>query len=387
MPGEMHPERGHGEALAPPRGPLTGLRVVEFAGLGPAPFACMMLSDMGADVVTVDRTGRGRPGGPGDVTGRGRTVVHADLKDSSERDRVLDLVDQADALVEGFRPGVMERLGLGPEVVCARNPRLVYGRMTGWGQSGPLAHAAGHDLNYIAITGALHAIGPAGGAPVPPLNLVGDYGGGALYLVVGLLAALHEARQSGQGQVVDAAITDGVLSMLSILVMHQQRGIYREERGSNLLDGGAPFYGVYRTAEGQYVSVGAIEPQFFAEICQRMGVQASLLDAQHDQARWPQLRAEFERIFATRTRAEWTTLLEGHDTCFAPVLSLSEAHHHPHVAAREGFVDVEGTAQPAPAPRFSRTPSAIRGPSPRGSVSVLDAVNRWTSPAKGAAHR
>ncbi|MEY4651773.1 MAG: hypothetical protein RI884_354 [Pseudomonadota bacterium] len=357
-------------------GPLQGLRVIEFAGIGPGPFACMMLSDMGADVVTVDRPNRKTPD-RSHITARGRTVVVADLKDPQAREPVLALLDQADVLVEGFRPGVMERLGLGPDTVMARNPRLVYGRMTGWGQDGPLAQAAGHDLNYIAITGALHAIGPAGGAPTPPLNLVGDYGGGSLYLVVGILAALLEARQSGRGQVVDAAISDGVVHMMGNFVGHAMRGIYSEKRGSNLLDGGAPYYCAYETADGEHVSVGAIEPQFFAELCERIGVTADLRDAQHDRARWPALRSEFARIFRTQTREEWTAQLEGTDACFAPVLPLSQAPRHPHHTARQAFVDIGGVNHPAPAPRFSRTPSRIQGPAPVGVTDAAQVLARW----------
>ena len=361
---------------SPRSGPLAGLRVVEFAGIGPGPFACMLLSDMGADVVTIDRPSRKAPDKT-NITGRGRTVVLADLKDPAAREQVLALLEKADMLVEGFRPGVMERLGLGPDAVAARNPRLVYGRMTGWGQHGPLAQAAGHDLNYIAITGALHAIGPAGGTPVPPLNLVGDYGGGSLYLVVGLLAALHEARQSGRGQVVDAAITDGVISMMANFVGHAMRGSFREQRGSNMLDGGAPYYGAYETADGQHVSIGPIEPQFFAELCERLGVRESLRGAQHDRARWAEMRSELERIFKTRSRAEWSALLEGTDACFAAVLPLSEARLHPHNVAREAFVDLQGVGHPAPAPRFSRTPSAIQGPAPVDTTPSAEVLARW----------
>jgi alpha-methylacyl-CoA racemase len=357
-------------------GPLAGLRIVEFAGIGPGPFACMMLSDMGADVVSIDRPGK-KLGDRNNLTGRGRTVVLADLKDPVAREDVLQLLDQADVLVEGFRPGVMERLGLGPDVVAARNPRLVYGRMTGWGQEGPLAQAAGHDINYIAITGALHAIGPAGGAPVPPLNLVGDYGGGSLYLIVGILAALHEAKQSGKGQVVDAAMSDGVVSLMTNFVTQSLRGVFMEQRGSNLLDGGAPWYGVYETSDGKHVCIGSIEPQFFADICRRLDVPEALHDVQPDRARWPALRAELERIFRGRTQAEWVALLEGTDVCFAPVLPLSEAPAHPHNAARKAFVDIEGVRQPAPAPRFSRTPSAIQGPAPSEPAAAADVLARW----------
>ncbi len=357
-------------------GPLSGLRVVEFAGIGPGPFACMLLSDMGADVVTVDRPSRKAPD-KSHITNRGRTVVIADLKDPAAKEQVWSLLDHADVLVEGFRPGVMERLGFGPDAVAARNPRLVYGRMTGWGQEGPLAQAAGHDLNYIAITGALHAIGPAGGAPVPPLNLVGDYGGGSLYLLVGILAALHEAKTSGRGQVVDAAISDGVVNLMGNFVGHAMRGIFNEKRGDNMLDGGAPYYGAYETSDGQYVSIGPIEPQFFAELCERLGVHASLRGVQNDRARWPELRAEFGRIFKTRTRDAWAAQLEGTDACFAPVLALSEAPKHPHNAARKAFVDIDGVGHPAPAPRFSRTPSAIQGGPAMGVTAVGDVVGRW----------
>jgi alpha-methylacyl-CoA racemase len=361
-----------------PSGPLRGLRVVEFAGLGPGPFACMLLSDMGAEVVTVDRPGKPL-GDPANVTGRGRTVVLADLKQAAAREQVLQLLEKADALVEGFRPGVMERLGLGPEEVSARNPKLVYGRMTGWGQQGPLAQAAGHDINYIALSGALHAIGPAGGPPVPPLNLVGDYGGGSLYLVVGLLAALREAERSGRGQVVDAAIGDGAISLMSHFVASARRGQFVEERGSNMLDGGAPWYAVYETADARHVCIGAIEPAFFAELCERIGVAPALRDAQNDRARWPALRAEFARIFGTRERDAWAAALEGSDACFAPVLALGEAAAHPHNAARDAFVDVGGVSQPAPAPRFSRTPSAVQGPAPASAMGIEDVIARWAS--------
>lgn len=357
-------------------GPLEGLKVVEFAGLGPGPFACMLLSDMGADVVTIDRPGR-KLGDRSDITGRGRSVVLADLKSPEARAQVLQLVDRADVLVEGFRPGVMERLGLGPDVIAARNPRLVYGRMTGWGQYGPMAQSAGHDINYIALTGALHAIGAPGGAPVPPLNLVGDYGGGSLYLVVGILAALHETQRSGRGQVVDAAITDGVNSLMSLFASSALRGTFVEQRGRNTLDGGAPYYGTYATADAQHVCIGPIEPQFFADLCERLGVDPALRDAQNDRARWPALRAELERIFLIRTRDEWTALLEGSDACFAPVLALGEARAHPHQVARDAFVDVDGVAHPAPAPRFSRTPSNIQGPAPSQAQGLNQVLRRW----------
>lgn len=358
------------------QGPLAGLRVVEFAGIGPGPFACMMLADMGADVVTVDRPGKSADHAGG-IVGRGRRVVHADLKQGADRDAVLRLLETADVLVEGFRPGVMERLGLGPDVVAARNPRLVYGRMTGWGQTGPLAQAAGHDINYIAIAGALHAIGPAGGAPVPPLNLVGDYGGGSLYLLVGILAALHEAKASGQGQVVDAAISDGTLSLMSLAYLQRSRGQFQLERGSNMLDGGAPFYGTYLTADDQYVSIGSIEPQFFALVCERMDIPQALRSAQYDTQQWPALREAFGSIFRTRTRAAWVELLEGTDACFAPVLNLEEAAQHPHNQARQALQEIDGVLQPAPAPRFSRTPSAIPRDVQRDGHRIQDIAVAW----------
>ncbi|MBU4611954.1 CoA transferase [Achromobacter sp. GG226] len=358
------------------QGPLAGLRVVEFAGIGPGPFACMMLADMGADVVSVDRPGKSGDHGGG-IVGRGRRVVQADLKQPADCDRVLALLEEADVLIEGFRPGVMERLGLGPDVVAARNPRLVYGRMTGWGQTGPLAQAAGHDINYISIAGALHAIGPAGGAPVPPLNLVGDYGGGSLYLLVGILAALHEAKASGKGQIVDAAISDGTLSLMSLAYLQRSRGQFGLARGSNLLDGGAPFYGTYETADGQYVSIGSIEPQFFALACERLAIPPELREAQYDTRRWPALREAFATAFRQHSRAHWVEVLEGTDACFAPVLDLEEAALHPHNQAREALVEVDGVLQPAPAPRFSRTPSAIPRGVQRDGHQLEDITAGW----------
>jgi alpha-methylacyl-CoA racemase len=357
-------------------GPLKGLRVVEFAGIGPGPFACMLLSDMGADVVSIERPGK-KLGEAHNLTGRGRTVLLADLKDAAAREQVFQLLEKADVLVEGYRPGVMERLGFGPDAVLARNPKIVYGRMTGWGQEGPLAQAAGHDLNYIAISGALAAIGPKDGAPVPPLNLVGDYGGGSLYLVVGVLAALREASLSGRGQVVDAAMTDGAISLMTNFVSQGMRGLFSEARGSNVLDGGAPYYAVYATADGEYVSLGAIEPQFFADFCERAGVAPELRGAQSDRTQWPRLFEEFTRIFRSKTRAQWVELLEGTDVCFAPVLPLSEAQAHPHNVARKAFVEVNGINQPAPAPRFSRTPSRIQGAAPSQATPAAEVLARW----------
>ena len=342
-----------------PGGPLCGLRVVEFAGLGPAPFAAMLLADMGADVVRVARSDA-PPLDERDIVERGRRVVRVDLKSREGVAAVLPLLDRAEVLLEGFRPGVMERLGLGPDVLLRRNARLVYGRMTGWGQDGPLAKAAGHDIDYIALSGALHAIGEAGRAPVPPLNLLGDFGGGAMYLVVGVLAALFEASRSGRGQVVDAAIVDGAASLLTFIHAAMARGEWHEGRGENLLDGGAPFYTTYRCADGEYIAVGALEPQFHALLVERLGLPAELFEHRNDPATWPRLNELMRNVFATRTRAEWCALLEGTDACVAPVLALGEAAAHPHMASRKVFETLDGIPCPAPAPRFSRTPSALR---------------------------
>ena len=346
-------------------GPLKGLRVIELAGIGPGPFCAMLLADMGADVVRVDRTEASELGVPMDkrydVNGRNRRSVALDLKSAAGRDAVKRLVAGADVLIEGFRPGVAERLGLGPADCHAINPRLVYGRMTGFGQSGPLAQAAGHDLNYIALTGALHAIGPTGGKPVPPLNLVGDYGGGALYLAMGLLAALHERQGSGRGQVVDAAMVDGAASLASIFYGMTASGRWNDQRGNNLLDGGAPFYDTYETADGKYVSIGAIEPKFFAEMAERIGLDRRFVKGQYDRTLWPEMRAEMQRLLRGRTRDAWSALLEGSDACFAPVLSIEEAPRHAHAQARRAFVEVDGVVQPGPAPRFDRsTPEPVR---------------------------
>jgi alpha-methylacyl-CoA racemase len=319
-----------------------------------------------------------------DLVERGRRVVQVDLKSGPGLAAVFDLLDHADALLEGFRPGVMERLGIGPDAVLRRNPGLVYGRMTGWGQAGPLALAAGHDINYIALSGALHAIGEAGGAPVPPLNLLGDFGGGALYLVVGVLAALLEARHSGRGQVVDAAIVDGTASLLTFVHAAMARGTWRDQRGSNLLDGGAPFYATYRCADGGYVAVGALEPQFHARLLERLGLAPEAFAARNDPATWPRLKELMRSAFAARTVQQCRDLLEGSDACFAPVLSLREAAQHPHLVARGVFAALDGVPCPAPAPRFSRTPSALRPV--QGAVHDAAAIAReWAAPvAKGA---
>lgn len=342
-------------------GPLQGLRIVELASIGPGPMCAMLLADMGADVVRIDRTEPSGLGVPMDkrfeVSGRSRRSVALDLKAAAGRDAVLRLIDTADMLIEGFRPGVAERLGLGPTDCHARNPGLIYGRMTGFGQSGPLAHAAGHDLNYIALTGALHAIGPAGQKPVPPLNLVGDYGGGALYLAMGLLAALHERKSSGKGQVVDAAMVDGAGSLMSIFYGMHASGRWSDQRGDNLLDGGAPFYDTYETADGKYVAIGALEPKFFAEMAQRIGLDEGFIKRQYDRKTWPEMRTAMTRILRGKTRDEWSALLEGSDACFAPVLTLDEAPRHAHASARAAFVEVAGVVQPGPAPRFDRSGS------------------------------
>jgi alpha-methylacyl-CoA racemase len=348
-------------------GPLTGIRVIEFAGIGPAPFAGMLLADLGADVVRIDR-----PGGPPlaafvdparDPLGRGKRSMAVDLKHPRAIEVVRRLVGRADVLLEGFRPGVMERLGLGPDTCLDWNPRLVYGRMTGWGQEGPLARRAGHDLAYIAVTGALHAIGPAGGPPAIPVNLVGDFGGGALFLVAGVLAALVERGGSGRGQVVDAAIVDGAAALLAQIFGLLAAGVWRDRRGENLIDGGAPWYSVYRTRDGRYLAIAAIEPPFYAELLSRLGLAGDPdLPGQFEVERWDELRDRIARVVATRTREEWTAIFDGSDACVAPVLALGEAPAHPHLAARGTFARAGGMVQPAPAPRFSRTPGAIAGP-------------------------
>jgi len=338
-------------------GPLAGLKVVEMAGIGPGPFAAMLLADLGAEVLRIARPGAG-VGVSDPVTTRSRTVLELDLRNAAGAAQALRFIERADVLLEGFRPGVMERLGLGPDPCLERNPKLVYGRMTGWGQHGPLAQAAGHDINYIAISGALHAIGRAGEAPVPPLNYVGDFGGGGMLLVVGVLAALFEARASGKGQVVDAAMTDGAALLSAFMYGFKAQGRWSNQRGENMLDGAAHFYDTYACADGKYVAVGAIEPQFYAELRERCGINDPLFDAQMDPAAWPLLKLRLADVFRTRTRDEWCTLLEGSDACFAPVLDWDEAPQHAHNRARGTFTEVAGVVQPAPAPRFSRTPPA-----------------------------
>ncbi|MBW8814553.1 MAG: CoA transferase [Caulobacterales bacterium] len=357
------------------QGPLTGLKIVEFAGIGPGPFCGMLLSDLGADVVRVDRKG-GRGGAPSAVTERGRRSVALDLKSPEAVEACLKLMDAADAIIEGFRPGVMERLGLGPEVVLKRNPKLVYGRMTGWGQTGPYASAAGHDMNYIAITGALHAIGTAD-KPVPPLNLVGDFGGGALYLAFGLLAGVIQARESGRGQVVDCAMSDGAASLMAMFYGMKGAGVWQDQRRTNLLDGGAHFYDTYQCSDGKWVSIGSIEPQFYALLLEKTGINDPDFQQQMNRDLWPDLRAKLAHVIGQKTQAEWTQLMGATDVCFAPVLDLDEAPRHPHNQARQTFVEVAGVTQPAPAPRFSETPGAIQGPPPAVGAHSRTALADW----------
>jgi len=365
-------------------GPLAGIRILEFEAIGPGPFCGMLLADMGADVLLVDRThdaqlgfGRARKV---DVMLRGRRSVMLDLKTSGGVEAALTLAAKADAIIEGHRPGVMERLGLGPAPMLARNPRLVYGRMTGWGQDGPLASRAGHDINYIALSGTLHAIGRADAPPVPPLNLVGDFGGGGMLLAFGIACALLEARTSGRGQVVDAAMVEGSALLATMFAGMRAAGDWQDGndgRANNYLDSGAPWYDCYATADGRYVAIGAIEPKFYARLVERMGLDAATLPAQYDRTGWPRLREVFADTFRTKTRDEWCALLEDHDVCFAPVLDFAEAPAHPHAVARGGYVDVGGIVQPAPAPRFSRTPGAVGGAPPERGEGARAALREW----------
>lgn len=363
------------------QGPLAGIKIVELVGIGPGPFACMLLADLGADVIRVDRAqnvaGGDPESPPPDLLARGRRSIGVDLKSPAGVETVLRLVDQADVLIEGFRPGVMERLGLGPDVCAKRNPKLVYGRMTGWGQEGPLASAAGHDINYISLTGALHTIGRHGQAPVPPLNLVGDFGGGTMYLIMGVLAALVERQSSGKGQVVDTAMTDGSASLMTIFYGLKHLGFWKDERGVNMLDTGAHFYDVYETKDGKFVSIGSIEPQFYALLLKHTGLAGETLPAQFDRDQWPALKEKVAGIIRTKTRDEWCAIMENTDVCFAPVLSMSEAPSHPHNVARGTFTEVKGVVQPAPAPRFSRTPGAIQCPPAHPGQHTDEALADW----------
>ena len=362
-------------------GPLAGLKIVEIAGIGPGPFCAMMMADMGAEVLRIDRLESAdlgiRSAPRFNLLGRGRRSATVDLKSPEGVALVLKLVAEADALIEGFRPGVMERLGLGPEVCHAANPRLVYGRMTGWGQEGPLAQAAGHDINYIALSGVLHCIGRQGEAPVPPLNLVGDFGGGALYLAFGMVCALLETRRSGQGQVVDAAMVDGAASLSTAIYGLAAAGLWSEKRGENILDSGAPWYEVYETADGRHIAIGSIEGRFYADLLRRLGLDQEDLPRQHDRQGWPRLKMRFAEVFRTRTREAWCAALEGSDVCFAPVLTPREAIDHPHNRARGTFVEVEGVTQPGPAPRFSRTHPEIRRPPSAPGADTAEALADW----------
>lgn len=358
-------------------GPLAGIKVVEMAGIGQGPFCAMMLSDMGAEVIRVDRLAHKGSGHRANVLNRGRRSIAVDLKNPDGVAAVQQLIDGADVVIEGFRPGVMERLGLGPETCLARNPRLIFGRMTGWGQSGPLAPAAGHDINYISIGGALGAMGYSDRPPAPPLNLVGDFGGGAMYLLAGVLAALVERGTSGQGQVIDAAMTDGTASLLSPFYGMMAMGMWTKERMDNRLDGGAHYYGSYACSDGKFISIGSIEPQFYALLLELCEIDDPEFAKQNDKQHWASLRGKLEALFVTQTRDHWCALLEGTDVCFAPVLDLQEAPQHPHNLARQSFVEIDGVTQPAPAPRFSRTPTTVQAPAAMAGEHSEEILNDW----------
>lgn len=360
-------------------GPLEGVKIVEFAGIGPGPFCAMLLADMGADIIRIDRYGaKGGPAPSFDPLLRNRRSVAVDLKKPEGIETVLKLLEKADALIEGFRPGVMERLGLGPDVVAARNEKLVYGRMTGWGQFGSMAHAAGHDLNYIALTGALHGVGRADAPPPPPLNLFGDFGGGAMFLGFGIVCGILEAQKSGKGQVIDAAMTDGASLLSAMMYGFKHSGIWTNERYANMLDGGAHFYDCYETSDGKYVSIGSIEPQFYALLMQHTGLGEDPEFAnQMDKSKWPELKAKVAACIKTKTRDEWCEIMEGTDVCFAPVLNWDEAPKHPHNVERKTFIEVDGVTQPAPAPRFSRTEPEVRNGPPAPGANTQDALSDW----------
>lgn len=360
-------------------GPLSGFRIVEMAGIGPGPFCGMMLSDMGAEILRVDRADKVRPDAPPnhELLARGRRSIGVNLKDPKGVELVLQLLEKADGLIEGYRPGVMERLGLGPEVCLERSPKLVFGRMTGWGQDGPMAQAAGHDINYIALAGALEPIGRRGEAPVPPLNLVGDFGGGGMLLAYGMVCGMLEASRSGKGQVVDAAMVDGAASLMTIIHGMHQVGFWTEERGSNLLDTGAFYYDVYECADGKYISIGALEPQFYAEMLEKLGLTHDDFPPQHDRSQWPAGKEKIAAIWKTKTRDEWSAIFEGSDACFAPVLKMSEAPDHPHMKARGTFVERDGIIQASPSPRFSRTPGEIQGSPANPGQHTDSALADW----------
>ncbi len=362
-------------------GPLDGVRIIELAGIGPSPFGGMMLADAGADIVRIDRSDKAiyppRTEPHVDLLNRGRRSVAVDLKHPDGVDLVLRLVERADALTEGFRPGVAERLGLGPDVCLSRNPRLVYARMTGWGQDGPWATTAGHDIDYISLAGALEPIGRAGDRPVPPLNLVGDFGGGGMMLAFGVAAALVSVQRTGKGQVIDAAMVDGAAALMTMTYTLRAAGIWKDVRGTNMLDTGAPFYEVYETSDGGYMGVGAIEPQFYAELLRLLGFKPDELPDQMDRPAWPEMKERFAEVFATRSRDEWEEIFTGTDACVAPVLSPGDAPEHPHMRARGTFTEVAGVVQPAPAPRFMGTPGAIRRPPPNPGQDGDDALLDW----------
>jgi alpha-methylacyl-CoA racemase len=358
-------------------GPLTGIRVVEMAGIGPGPFTAMMLSDLGAEVIRVDRLSHKGTGHRANVLNRGRKSIAVDLKNPRGVETTLRLIEQADVFLEGFRPGVMERLGLGPEECLSVNPRLIFGRMTGWGQTGPLSQAAGHDINYISIAGALGAMGYADRPPAPPLNLVGDFGGGAMYLLTGILAALVERATSGQGQIIDAAMTDGTASLLSPFFGLMAMNMWTTDRFSNRLDGGAFYYGSYECSDGKYISIGSLEPQFYALLLEKAEITDPEFQEQLDEAAWPAKREKLNQLFKTRTRQQWCDIMEGTDVCFAPVLDLKEAPTHPHNIDRKTFVELEGVVQPAPAPRFSRTQGEIQGPAAMAGEHTREVLSAW----------
>ncbi|HUN57309.1 MAG TPA: CaiB/BaiF CoA-transferase family protein [Candidatus Binataceae bacterium] len=362
-------------------GVLSGYRIVEMAGIGPAPMCAMLLGDMGADVIRVDRTADAGLGismrTKYNLLNRSRRSVAVDLKRKEGAEVVLKLIEKADAIIEGFRPGVMERLGLGPDVALARNPRLVYGRMTGWGQDGPLSHAAGHDINYIALSGALHSIGRKGETPVPPLNLIGDFGGGALYLALGVVAALLETQKSGKGQTIDVSMVEGAASLMTAIYGMKAAGVWSGGRGENILDTGAHYYDVYETSDGKYISIGSIETKFYEELLRLSGLKGEELPPQNSRENWPRMKERVAALFRTKTRDEWCKIMEGSDICFAPVLSMEEAPSHPHNRHRESFVELDGVPQPAPAPRFSRTPSSVSRPPAAAGQHTEEALGEW----------
>lgn len=357
-------------------GPLKGVRVIEIGGIGPGPFAGMLLADMGAEVVVVERKAM-----PGlklpDCSRRGKKSIVLNLKSEEGVATLLQMIEKADILFEGFRPGVMEKLGLGPDICLKRNPKIIYGRMTGWGQTGPLAYAAGHDINYISLSGALYAMGRKSEKPVPPLNLVGDYGGGSMFLVMGILAALHERTQSGKGQVIDAAMTEGSANLMAMFNSLHAMNMWKNERGANLLDTGAHFYDTYETKDGKYVSIGSIEPQFYALLIEKAKLDPALFGGQNDQSQWQILKDKLTEVFKSKTRDEWCEIMEGTDVCFAPVLDFIEAQQHPHMVDRKAYIDVEGMTQPAPAPRFSRTPSEVNRGAPAPGQDQDEVMNSW----------